>query len=325
MRIILDIINYHKSLKNMANTPVSPETKTENNSSKITIIILAVLLAALAFFAYQNYQKNKESEQILLDEKLEIQSDLDDKIAELDNAIAENSSLEEELVAAKNNIIAFRDSVSNLKTLNYNIIRRYKDKLAVLEASNKKLLYMSDSLKIANYNISIERDSAQAKVQTQAVTIDLQTQKTDSLLVENTDLVEKVTIGAALQISEVATIAMKESSSGKLKETNRASRTDAFRVSFKIRANAIAETGLKKAHIVVQNATGNVLSPIGSFTDDAGVDIAFTEVTDVEYNNDDIEVITLTSVSEKDLAKGDYYVKVYLENKLLGATKIYLK
>lgn len=309
----------------MTNSPISTNPKTQNNSSKVTIIILAVLLAALAFFAYQNYQNNKETEQILLDEKLEIQSELNSKIAELDIAIAENSSLEDELVAAKNNIIAFRDSVGNLKTLNYNIIRRYKDKLAVLEVANKKLLHTSDSLKIANYNISIERDSAQAKVQTQAVVIDLQTQKTDSLLVENIDLVEKVIKGAALQISEVATIAMKETSGGKLKETNRASRTDAFRISFKIRANTIAETGLKKAHIVVQNAAGNVLSPIGSFNDDAGIDVAFTEVTDVEYNNDDIEVITLTSVSEKDLAKGDYYVKVYLENKLLGATKIYLK
>lgn len=309
----------------MSNESISPATKKENNSSKITIIILAIALAALAFFAYQNYQNNKESEQILLDEKLEIQSELDGKIAELDNAIAENSSLTDELVIAKNNILAFKDSVQNLKTLNYKIIRRYKDQLAVLEATNKKLLYVSDSLKIANYNLAIERDSAQATVQYQAETIDMQVQKNDSLSVENTELTEKVIKGAALQIDQVAAISMKESSGDKLKETKRASKTDAFRISFKIRANAIADGGLKKAHIVIQNAKGNVLSPIGSFTDITGLDVAFSDMTDVEYNNDDLEVITLTSISEQDLEKGDYYIKVYLENKLLGATKIYLK
>jgi hypothetical protein len=209
--------------------------------------------------------------------------------------------------------------------LNYKIIRRYKDQLAALEISNKKLLYVSDSLKIANYNLAIERDSAQATVQYQASTIEKQVQTNDSLLVENTDLVAKVSKGAALHISGVAAIAMKESNSGKLKETNRAKSADAFRISFNIRANAIAQPGVKKAYIVVQNAAGNVLSPIGSFTDDTGNDVTYTELADVEYSNQDIEVITLTSIAEENLTKGDYYIKVYLENKLLGASKVYLK
>lgn len=309
----------------MTQAPITVESKKQNNSSKITIIILAVLLAALAFFAYQNYQNNKESEQMLLDEKLEIQKDLDSRIAELDNAIAENSFMEVELEAAKNNIVAFKDSVENLKTLNYKIIRRYKNKLAILEASNKKLLQVTDSLKIANYNISIERDSAQATVVKQATTIDVQTLKNDSLTVENTDLIDKVTKGAALQISSVAAIAMKESSSDKLKVTTRASKTDAFRISFNIRSNAIADSGLKTAHIVLQDAKGNVLSPTGSFIDVGGFDVSFSDATDIEYTNEDIEVITLTSIAEKNLEKGDYYVKVYLEKQLLGASKIYLK
>ncbi len=309
----------------MAQTPISSETKKQNNSSKITIIILAILLAALAFFAYRNYQQNQESEQLLLDEKLEIQKDLDSRIAELDIAIAENTTLNDELVAAKNNIVAFKDSVGKLKTLNYKIIRRYKDKLAILDASNKKLLHVSDSLRIVNYNISIERDSAQATVLKQAGTIEVKTIQNDSLSVQNTELIEKVSKGAILQISSVTAIAMKESSRDKLKETSRASRTDAFRVSFNIRANAIADTGLKTAHIVLQNAKGTVLSPAGSFIDVDGLEVRYTEATDVDYKNNDIEVIALTSISEKDLDKGDYYVKVYLEKKLLGASKIYLK
>lgn len=309
----------------MPQVPFSTETTKQSNSSKITIIILAILLAALAFFAYQNYQKNKESEELLLNEKLNIQKDLDSKIVELDNAIAENSTLETELVAAKNSILSFRDSVANLKTLNYKIIRRYKDRLAVMEASNKKLLHVSDSLRIANYNISIERDSAQATVVKQASAIETKIFQNDSLSVQNVQLSEKVTKGQALHISPVTAIAMKESSRDKLKETSRASRTDAFRISYKIRANAIADSGIKTTHIVLQDAKGNVLSPTGSFTDITGLEVPYSDTTDIDYNNEEIEVIALTTISEEDLDKGDYYVKIYLEKQLLGATKIYLK
>ena len=303
----------------------SQESEKRMNSSKITIIILAFLLALLAFFAYRNYQINKESEQNLIQEKLQIQSDLDEKIAELDKAIEENSTMEVELTEARDNIITFKDSVTNLKSLNYKIIRRYKNKLAVLEILNKKLLRESDSLIKANYNISIERDSAEATVIRQTSIIDVKTKVNDSLSVQNIDLNEKIALGAILQVSNVAVIAMRERNNGTLKETTRAKRVDAFRVSFKIKENAIAESGLKKAHIVIQNAAGKIINSVGEFTDMTGLDISYSDATDVDYTNRDLEVILVTNIPEKNLEKGDYYIKVYLENKLLGTTKINLK
>jgi len=300
------------------------KTESKSNSAKIIIIILALLLAVLGFFSYQNYVNNQESEEVLLQEKLQIQSDLDEKIIELDNAIAENTSLDVELTAARDNIVAFRDSVKNLKKLNYNIIRRYKDKLAVLESNNKRLLKITDSLKVANYNISIERDSAQATVDAQATTIEYQNRKNDSLSTKNSDLNQRVARGSALYVDNVAVIAMKEVR-GKLKETSRAHKTDAFRVSFKIRENNIAKSGMRKVYIVIKDASGKVLSNMGSFTDVNGLNINYTDATDVEYNNQDLEVITVTSINEEKLPKGDYYISVYVENKLLGSTKIQLK
>lgn len=297
----------------------------QTNGSKVTIIILAVLLAALAFFAYFNFQKNKHSEEALLEEKLQIQADLDTKILELETAISENSSMEVELTEAKNNIIAFRDSVKDIKTLNYKIIRRYKNKLAVLEASNKKLLQISDSLKMANMGLSIEIDSAQANIERQAGTIEKQTFENDSLSNQNSNLSDKVTRGAALKISNVSAIAMRERSNGQLKETNRAGRTDAFRTSFKIRENVIADSGNKKAHIIIQNTAGKVIGGVESFTDITGIDIVYTDITDVEYNNQDLEVIVVTNVPENSITAGSYIIKVYIENKLLGVTKVILK
>jgi hypothetical protein len=301
------------------------DSNKQNTGSKVTIIILALLLAALAFFAYKNYEKNKHSEETLLQEKLEIQADLDTKIVELENAIATNSTMEHELMEAKNNIIAFRDSVKNLKTLNYKIIRRYKNKLAVLEKTNKKLLKVSDSLKLANYGLNVEIDSANANVERQASIIELQSQSNDSLLNTNSNLSDKIEKGAALKISNISVIAMKERSSGQLKETTRASRTDAFRTSFKIRENLLTESGKKQVHLVIQDAAGKVIGGVETFTDATEQEIYFSDITDVEYGNKDIEVVLVTDVPEKSIEKGDYYIKIYLEKKLLGTTTILMK
>ena len=300
-------------------------SSNKSNSSKITIIILTLLLAVLAYFAYTNYTKNKESETVLLEEKRNIQADLDKKILELDKAIADNTSMESELTVARKNIITFRDSVSNLKNLNSKIIRRYKNKLIALEASNKKLFKTIDSLRIINYNIAVERDSAQAVVERQASTIEVQTQNNQSLSEQNTELSKKISKAATLAIDNVAILAMKERRGGKLKKTSRARRVDAFRVSFKIRKNVIAEAGLKKAHIVIKDASGIVLSSEGTFTNNDGVKIAYTDATDVEYKNEDLDVILVTTLTEEKLEKGDYYLSVFLDKELLGSTSIYLK
>lgn len=301
------------------------DSSNQKNNSKIIIFILSLLIAALAFFAYQNYTKSKHTQEALLEDKLEIQADLDSKITELNTAISKNSVIETDLINARDNIISFRDSVKDLKTLNYKVIRRYKNKLAALEVTNKKLLRVSDSLKVANVGLAVEIDSAKAKIQRHITTIEKQIINNDSLAGINSNLSDKVLKGAKLQIGNVNTIAMRERRSGNLKKTERARRTDAFRTSFKIRSNALSESGKKKAHIVIQNAAGKVVGPIDSFIDVEGVAVNYSDVTDVEYNNADIEVIVVTEIPEDSIEKGNHTIKVYLEKKLLGIAKLTLK
>jgi len=298
---------------------------TKNSGLKIVVIILALLLAGLAFFTFQNIQKNKESEEVLMTEKLEIQADLDAKIVELDNAIADNTSIKDELISARDDIMVFRDSVKDLKTLKYQIIRRYKKKLASLEKINNKLLEDSELLKQENYALSVEVDSTKAEVQRQHVTIENQHKKNDSLSVSNTDLSNRISKGAALQIGNVAIVAMKEGRKGKLKKTTRAKKTDAFRISFKVRKNVIAEPGKKQIHIVIKDLAGKVIGGVDSFIDANEKEIAFSDETEMEYENEDKEVIVVTEIPEDILKKGNYYVDVYLEKKLLSSGKITLK
>ena len=291
------------------------ETQETKSGSKIIIIILVLLLGVLGFFTYQNYKKNLESQESLMAEKLEIQAELDEKILALDNAIADNTSMKDELIAAKNDIVMFRDSVKDLTTLKYQVIKRYKKKLAALESLNNKLLQESELLKQENYILTVAVDSAQAEVQRRDVTIERKSQENDSLSNKNTDLTNTISKGAALQVSDVSIIAMKERRSGKLKETSRAKRTDAFRIGFKVRENAIAKSGDKVAHIVIKDATGKVLGGLDSFTNDSGEKINYSDTTVIDYANADKEVVIITTIPEKSIEKGTFYVSIYLEKK----------
>ena len=301
------------------------QTQEKKSGSKIIIIILLLLLGALGFFTYQNYKKNVASQESLMTEKLEIQADLDAKILELDNAIADNTTMKDELIAAKNDIVMFRDSVRDLTTLKYQVIKRYKKKLAVLEDLNNKLLQESELLKQENYTLTVAVDSAQAEVQRRGTTIERKTYENDSLSSKNTDLTNTISKGAALQVSDVNIMAMKERRNGKLKETSRAKRTEAFRIGFKVRENAIAKSGDKLAHIVIKDVTGKVLGGLESFTNDSGEKINYTDTTVIDYTNTDKEVIIITNIPKKSIEKGTFYVSVYLEKKLLSTGQITLK
>lgn len=299
-------------------------TTQDNNTQKIIIAILSLLLIGLSIFTYYSIQDKEKKVEDLTENKQKLQEDLDTKIKELNTAISENSELDTQLIAAKEKLVNLRDSISRLKTIDKNSLSKLNIKIAALEKNNRKLLQDVDSLKLANQHLNVEIEGAKSEIESKNEVISSKNQENENLNQTNLKLTDKVTKGAALKVSDVKIIAMKERNSGKLKETDNASRTEAFRTSFIIRENSIAEAGIKKAHLVIQNAQGKVIAPKGTFYDPNGTQIEFTDTTDVEYNNDDIEVITISQFPSKSLVKGEYFVKIYVENKLLGTSKISL-
>ena len=301
------------------------ETTSEKNNSKIIIIILSLLLAALAIFTIFNLKSSGDKIDDLTETKAKIETELNTKIAELDKAMTTNADMNDQLNETKNQLVSLRDSIMQLKTIDRQAIGKLNLRIAELEKTKLKLLKDVDSLKVANKLLGIEIDSANANIERQETTILTKTVENEELNSKNTNLTDKVNKGAALKISNVKAIALKERSSGKLKESEYASKVDAFRISFLIRENAIAESGTRKAHIVIQNASGKIIGEKGAFYDVNGQQIGFSDETDVNYDNNDLEVIAVTDIPQNSLSKGEYFIKIYLENRFLGSTKVTLK
>ncbi len=294
------------------------QTEKKNGLNKVIIISLLVLLIGAVGYLYYNNTELEKSKTFLEDEKVKITQDLDEMIAKYDQAIEDNSSISEELRLERETIVQFRDSVKNLKKANYSIITRYRRKIKTLEQANQKLFKTNDSLRISNQHLANEIDSANVYIQTQNAQL-------DTLNTKNSELIEKIGVGAKLQVNSVKVIPMKQRNNGKLITISRASRTDALRISFRIAENSLAKKGEQTALIQVLNPTGKVVHGIGKETLENGEQITYSDKTIVDYTKENLDVVTMVEVNRKEMTKGTHTVKVFLEGRLVGLSNFILK
>ncbi len=292
--------------------------ENKNSNTKLIIIALAVLLlGALAYTFYTNTEHKKLTDQIEV-EKLEIEQNLDSMIVRYEDAIAQKTSMSAELTIERDRIIALRDSIKDMKVINYSMLRRYKGEISKLEESNKKLFLLNESLTSSNQLLTTNLDSAK-------VVITKQIAKNDTLLVQNLTLAKKVAIGSELKISTAKVLAMKERNNGKLVETTRANNTDALRINLTIVKNEIAEPGDRQVYIQIADAQGKTLSPKGEFMLYDNTQISYSDLSIVNYMNEAIDLISLVEVNRDLMKAGVYTVNIYIENKFVGAIKFVLK
>jgi len=292
------------------------ENKKPTKSNKSIVVVFAVLLAAAIGYSVYSYIDSTAKETQLLAEKAAVTKKLDALIVQYEKKIAESNSLETELVAARANIIAYRDSLASEKKTSYLTIKRYRSKVYKLEKQNKALFAKIDALtasnEVLNKEITVAKDSiTQMNVENVALTNN------------NEILKAKVAIGAKLSIDKLKAVAMKKSSSG-LSETTKYKSTDAFRVSYKIKKNELTTPGDKIAYLVVKNPEGAVVTPKGRF-DRNGKENFYSATSNVNYQNKETEVIFITDVEKDDMMKGSYTFQVYLEGAPVGKTAVILR
>jgi len=293
------------------------DTKS-NNSLKVIAGLLGVILLGTIIFAVTQYNENKKNTAQLTDAKNEVVEDLNNLKSEYDKAILESNATNEELVAARDNIAQYIDSVQGMKA-DIASLSRYRRQVSVLKEEREALLRQVDSLSQSNTMLAMQRDST-------FVELEKQTVFNDSLVVQNTQLADAVERGSALNLTTQSVDAVKERSSGKLVSTSRAKATDKFRVCFTVAPNTIAQAGDREFFIEVLDPQGNILGESMSKSNDNGSSITYTKGTQFYYENGALDVCDYVNKPAGDFQKGNYMVNVYDDGlKLLGTSKFTLK
>jgi cell division protein FtsB len=288
--------------------------KNNNSSLKAVIAVLAVLLIGSLVYIFKLSSDSDVVKTELtssLTEKESVMKDLQELKATYDAAIAENTSMSDELIQERDKVVALMDDLNKSK----GDVSKYRSQVQAMQGKMKTLVAENDELKKQNGVLTVQRDST--------IVVLGESKKFNEVLVgQNEELAKTVEKGSKLSILNTKTAAYKLRSSGKQIETDKASRADVLKISFTIAENQIAKSGDKTYYVQVIDAKNNVLGDkkTESFGDNT---LTYSFKTTVQYENKSVNVVQ--DLPGKDFAKGTYFINVFDNDELVSKTSFSLR
>ena len=290
------------------------ENPNNNSGLKVVIAVLAVLLIGSLVYIFKLSSDTdvvKTEFTKTLTEKETVMKDLQELKFTYDAAIAENTSMSDELIQERDKVVALMDDLGKYK----GDVSKYKDQVQSMQGKMKVLVAENGQLKKQNGVLTVQRDST--------VVVLGESRKYNEVLVgQNEELSKTVERGSKLSVLNTKTAAYKMKSSGKQIETDKASRADVLKVSFTIAENQIAKSGDKTYYVQVIDAKSNVLGDkkTESFGDNY---LTYSFKTTVQYENKSVNISE--DLPGKDFAKGTYFINVFDNGELVSKTSFSLK
>lgn len=292
-------------------------TTESNKRLKIAISILAVLLlGSVGYNIKQNSDLGKTQTELTqtTSDKENVIADLEALKATYDAAIAENTSLSDELKAERQKVVELLEEVKKQKATTASL-SGYKKRYQELEAKMNSLILENEQLKADNEGLVKMVDSTN-------VVLFEEREYTQQLLGQNDELSKKVDIASKLTISDLKTGAYKVKNSGKEVATERARRADILKIEFTIAENKIAKTGDKNYYVQVIDGKNNVLGERQTVTF-GEQSLTYSFISTIDYNNSKVKVSE--NLKGDDFEKGLYHVYIFDGNELVASQSFTLK
>ncbi|MFA7446385.1 MAG: hypothetical protein WCY89_10595 [Flavobacteriaceae bacterium] len=292
-------------------------TTNSNKGSKIAIGILAVLLlGSVGYNIKQNSDLSKTQTELTqtTSDKETVIADLEALKATYDVAIAENTSLSDELKVERQKVVELLEEVKKQKA-NASAMSSYKRRYQELESKMNSLILENEQLKADNEGLVKMVDSTN-------VVLFGEREYTQQLLGQNEELSQKVDIASKLTISELKTGAYKVRNSGKEVATEKAKRADILKIEFTIAENKIAKTGDKNYYVQVIDGKNNVLGErkTVAFGEQS---LTYSFISTIDYNNSKVKISE--NLKGDTFEKGLYHVYIFDGNELVASQSFTLK
>jgi myosin heavy subunit len=293
------------------------ENQKNNNALKAIILLLTLgLIGSL----YYNFKLTNETNKLEADvknvstEKENILSDLEELKNSYDAALAENTTMSDELIAEREKVVQLMEEIKRSKA-DVGSLSKYKQMYLNLETKNKALMQEIEVLKKQNQELTTNLDSTK-------VILEESKNYNQVLVGQNEELSKTVEKGSKLSVLNLQTAAYKKKSSGKEIETEKARRADLLKVSFTIAENNIAKSGDKTYYIQVIDAKNNVLGDKTTITF-GDKSLTYSFVSTVQYENKTVKVTE--NLPGKDFEKGTYFVNIFDKGELVSKSSFTLK
>lgn len=276
--------------------------QSSNTNLKVIIGILAFLLVASLAYMYKMSSDAKTEKTELVSDKTKVMNELEALKVSYDKAIAENTSMSDELIAERDKVVKLMEELEKSKG-DVKALEKFRTQARALQAKNSELIAQVDDLTKKNTKLTTERDST-------IVVLDESKKYNQVLIGQNEELSKTVEKGSKLSVLNLKTAGYKERSSGKQIETDKASRADLLKINFTIAENAIAKQGDRTYYVQVIDSKNNVLGAKETMSfGDQSLTYSFTKV--VPYENKSVNVSEDLKGSK--FEKGTYFVNIFDE------------
>lgn len=280
------------------------EKKQNNSGLKAAVVILALLLLGSVGYIFKMTSDNKKEVTELTTEKDKFANDLRASIEELKSSKSENAELDAErqkLIKENEELLAKVEKAEGDAAA----MARYKNEYFRLKREQDNLVAEIKLLKEQNVALTSSLDSTN-------VVLGEERKFKDTLLVQNDNLAKTVEKGSKLSVLNLNVQAVKERSSGKQVDTDKASRADKLKVSFVIAENQIAKSGTRKYYVQVIDSKNNILGDKETIAmGGEGMSLTYSFITQVKYENKTVQVNE--ELSGSDFQSGTYFVNVFNE------------
>lgn len=293
--------------------------ENQNSHSKLKAIIgiLAVLLIISLVYIFKLTSDAKTLQTTVTtvkSEKDSVLKDLADLKTTYDAAIAENTSMSDELIAERDKVVKLMTDLKSAKGDNASLMK-YKKQYKALEQKMQNLMQEVAVLKTQNQQLTTHLDSTK-------VVLDDSKKYNQVLVGQNEELSKTVEKGSKLTITNLKTASYKVRSSGKQIATDKASRTDMLKVNFTIAENKIAKSGDKMYYVQVIDSKNNVLGDKATVAFGENT-LTYSFITNVKYENKTVEVSE--QLPGKNFEKGTYFVNVFDKGELVSKSSFSLR
>ncbi|MFN5774160.1 hypothetical protein, partial [Flavobacterium sp.] len=229
-------------------------------------------------------------------------------------AIAENTSMSNELIAEREKVVQLMAQLEKAKG-DAGALKKYRDQYKALEAKMKTLMVEVETLKGENQKLAKNLDSTSVVLQ--------DSKNYNQVLVgQNEQLSKTVEKASKLSVLNLKTAAYKQKSSGKQIETDKASRADILKISFTIAENAVAKSGDKNYYVQIIDAKSNVLGDKETVTF-GSQSLTYSFIAKVKYENKTVDVSQ--DLPGKSFEKGTYFVNIFDKGELVSKSSFTLR
>ncbi|WP_278035825.1 hypothetical protein [Flavobacterium nitratireducens] len=290
------------------------ESKQSSTSLKAVIAVLAVLLVGSLVYIFKLSSDTEKVQTVLtttVSEKESVLKDLEELKSTYDAAIAENTSMSDELIQERDKVVSLMAEVKQSK----GDLSAFKTKMNLLQNKLKALMAENEGLKNENTVVKAQRDST-------VVVLNESKKYNEALVGQNDELSKVVEKGSKLTVLNIQSSAYKVRSSGKEIETDKARRTNMLKISFTIAGNEIAKSGDKTYYVQVIDSKNNVLGEKKTINFDS-MNLTYSFTSTVKYENKTVQVSE--NLPGKDFQPGTYFINVFDKGELVSKSSFNLK